>query len=102
MFGFVKLATLGALLSGAKRRSFQRGFGVQGKGAAAPLSPASLCRIKISFLLLLALIARRIMFLAHGVSAHLNAMSVVYQAVEDAVGDGGVYAGPRNVDHSIS
>jgi hypothetical protein len=32
----------------------------------------------------------RIAFLAHGLAAHLDAMSVVNQTVEDAVGDGGI------------
>ena len=38
-----------------------------------------------SFLLL---VLRRIAFLAHGLAAHLDAMGVVHQTVEDAVGDG--------------
>jgi hypothetical protein len=40
-----------------------------------------------SFLLL---VLWRIAFLAHGLSAHLDAMSVVHQTVEDAVSDGGI------------
>ena len=33
---------------------------------------------------------RRIAFLAHGLAAHLHAMSVVHQTVEVAIGDGGI------------
>jgi hypothetical protein len=39
VFGIVKLD-----LSGAKRRQVRRGFGVQGKGAAAPLPLLPRCR----------------------------------------------------------
>ena len=43
-----------------------------------------------SFLLLIALVPRGIAFLAHGLSAHLDAMGIVHQAVEDAVGESGI------------
>src|ERR1035437_1333930 len=44
----------------------------------------------VNFRSFLLLVLRRIAFLAHGLSAHLDAMSVVNETVEDAVGDGGI------------
>ena len=41
-----------------------------------------------SFLLLVVLLPRGIAFLAHRLSTHLDAMGIVHQAIEDAVGDG--------------
>src|ERR1019366_2479266 len=40
-----------------------------------------------SFLLL---VLRRIAFLAHGLAAHFDAVGVVNQTVQDAIGDGGI------------
>jgi len=42
-----------------------------------------------SFLLLVVL-PRGIAFLAHRLSPHLNAMGIVHQAIEDAIGDGSI------------
>jgi hypothetical protein len=42
------------------------------------------------FGLFLLLVLRRIAFLAHGLAAHFDAMSVVNQTVEDAVSGGGI------------
>ena len=76
-----------ARLSGAKRRQVRRGFGVQGKGAAAPLPLLPRCRRRNSFL---DLVLWWVAFFAHRFSTHLNAMSVMHQAVEDAIGDSGI------------
>jgi hypothetical protein len=43
-----------------------------------------------SSLLLIALVSQGIAFLAHGLAAHLDAVSIVHQAVEDAVGESGI------------
>jgi hypothetical protein len=43
-----------------------------------------------SFLLLGVLLTRGIAFLARRFSPHLDAMGIVHQAIEDAVGDGGI------------
>ena len=38
----------------------------------------------------LVLVLWRIAFLAHGLAAHFDAVSVVNQTVQDAIGDGGI------------
>jgi hypothetical protein len=56
----------------------------------------SCCKIPIpyskdvNFRSFLLLVLRRIVFLPHGLTAHLDAMSVVNETVEDAVSDGGI------------
>ncbi len=42
------------------------------------------------FLLVIALLPEEIAFLAHGLSPHLDAMGIVHQSIEHAVGDGGI------------
>ena len=42
----------------------------------------------VNFRSFLLLVLRRIAFLPHGLAAHLDAMSVVNETVEDAIGDG--------------
>ena len=64
----------------------RRGFGVQGKGAASPFPLLPRCR-RDSFLVFH---GWWIAFLAHGLSAHLDAMGIVNQTVEDAIGDRGI------------
>ena len=44
----------------------------------------------VSFRSFLLLVLRRIAFLPHGLTTHLDAMSIVNQTVEDAVSDGGI------------
>ena len=65
----------------------ERGLGVQGKGAAAPLPLLPLCRRQRSFL---GFVLRWVGFLAHRLSAHFDAVGIVNQTVEDAIGDGGI------------
>ena len=72
-------------LSGAQRRScLQRGFGVQGKGAASPFIPCfSLTKMDSLFLV------RLVRFfvpcwsrtLPHRLAPHFDAMSIVNQAI---------------------
>jgi len=44
----------------------------------------------VNFRSFLILVLRRIAFLPHGITTHLDAVGIVNQAVEDAVSDGGV------------
>ena len=55
-----------------------------------PLINRQLALKDIDFDSFLLLVLRRIAFLAHGLAAHFDAMSVVNQTVEDAVSDGGI------------
>ncbi len=75
----------------SEAEEFRRGFGVQGKGAASPFIPClSLSKRFLLLFLFLPFFGCGSVFLAHGLSAHLDAMGVVDQAVKDAVGDGGI------------
>src|SRR5271166_6554119 len=44
----------------------------------------------VDFGSLLLLVLRRVAFFAHGLSSHLDAVGIVNQAVEDAIGDRGI------------
>src|SRR5579863_3305129 len=70
-----------------------RGYVLNGKTSQGWLS---CCEIAIpyskdvNFRSFLLLVLRRIAFLPHGLTTHLDAMSVVNETVEDAVSDGGI------------
>jgi hypothetical protein len=70
----------------------QRHFGIIGEG----IVPGWLSRNRqlalkdVDFGSFLLLVLRRIAFFPHGLSARLDAVGIVNQAVEDAVSDGGI------------
>jgi hypothetical protein len=97
--GGVRLGSREDLCGGSPERSRGRseaGIGCRGKGQRAPFPLPPRCRRPAS---LLFFSPWRMVFFAHEFSAHFDAVSIVHEPVEDAVGDSGVADLREGVHH---